>query len=174
MINIGDAFKVNDIEKHIIKFIAEKRQNNKENTGLDGKGQANNKDGLRNNILGFAGEFVFSKALNLFPDFTILNTSKIKGNDFGDAKINDLTIDVKTSLYDNYLMTPTYSKSNIDLFAKFYLKNNCFIFQGFATNKMLFNSKNLKKAKDTKYLTVDSYVLETTKLLNLNEIITKK
>ena len=172
MISIGDSFKLSNIEKEIINLIAFKRQENKEKSNLDGKGQANYKKGLYNNKLGFAGEFLFCKGFNLFPDFEICNTSKIKKTDTGDAIINNKTVDVKTSCNSNYLMTPSYSKSNIDLFAKFYLdkENKKFIFQGFASNQMLFNSINLKYKKE-KYLTVDSYVLNTSQLLNYNQII---
>ena len=169
---IGDVIKLTTVEERIVKFIAIKRQQNKEITGIDGKGQANNKKGIRNNKLGFAGEFLFCKSFNLFSDFTINNTSKIKKTDNGDAILKGYTVDVKTSQNKKYLMTPSYSKSNIDLFAKFYLDNKGkFIFQGFATNKMLFNIENLQKEKEKNYLLVDSYVLETSKLLNFKDII---
>ena len=68
-------------------------------------------------------------------------------------------------------MTPSYSKSNIDLFAKFYMNNKGkFIFQGFATNQMLFNKNNFIFKKNVNYLTVDSYVLNTNKLINYKQI----
>jgi len=170
--NINDYFILSDIEKDIINLIAKKRQLNKEKSNLDGKGQANNKKGIRNNKLGFAGEFLFCKGFNLFPDFTINNTSKIKETDNGDAILKGFTVDVKTSQNEKYLMTPSYLKSNIDLFAKFYMdKKGKFTFQGFATNKMLFNKNNFIFKKNVNYLTVDSYVLETNKLLNFNQII---
>jgi hypothetical protein len=172
IMNINDYFILSDIEKDIINLIAEKRQLNKEKSNLDGKGQANNKKGIRNNKLGFAGEFLFCKGFNLFPDFTINNTSKIKETDNGDAILKGFTVDVKTSQNEKYLMTPSYSKSNIDLFAKFYMdKKGKFTFQGFATNQMLFNKNNFIFKKNVNYLTVDSYVLETNKLLNFNQII---
>ena len=76
--NINDYFILSNIEKDIINLVANERQLNKEKSNLDGKGQANNKKGIRNNKLGFAGEFLFCKGFNLFPDFTINNTSKIK------------------------------------------------------------------------------------------------
>jgi hypothetical protein len=134
--NINDYFILSDIEKDIINLIAEKRQLNKEKSNLDGKGQANNKKGIRNNKLGFAGEFLFCKGFNLFPDFTINNTSKIKETDNGDAILKGFTVDVKTS-----------------------------------QNQMLFNKNNFIFKKNVNYLTVDSYVLETNKLLNFNQII---
>ena len=171
MLNKGDILILSDVEKDIINLIASKRQSNKVKSNLDGKGQVNNKKGIYNNKLGFAGEFLFCKHFNLFPDFTICNTSKILKTDNGDALLFNKTVDVKTSCNEQYLMTPKYSKSNIELYAKFYLdkKNAEFIFQGFATNKMLFNIKNLK-TKFEKYLTVDSYVLNTNQLLNYNQL----
>ena len=168
---IGDVIKLTTVEERIVKFIAIKRQENKEITGIDGKGKASNNSGLENNILGFTGEFIFCKQFNLYPDFSIGNTFKLQGTDKGDAVINGLSVDVKTSLYNNYLMTPEYSKSKFDLFAKFYYNNSNLTFQGFATNKMLFNIENLQKANEKNYLTVNSYVLETSKLLNFKDII---
>ena len=54
-------------------------------------------------------------------DFETQEISKIKETDNGDAILKGYTVDVKTSQNQKYLMTPSYSKSNTDLFAKFYM-----------------------------------------------------
>lgn len=136
---IGDVFELSSIDKEIVELVAKQRQGNKEKTGLNGLGTAaTDNRHLHRNIIGFGAEYIFCKHYNIFPDFWIGNTSKLKGTDNYDATINGYTIDVKTSDKDYPLMTPKYSKSDCNIFAYFYCKYPRYRFEGYATNDMLF------------------------------------
>jgi len=161
--NIGDKYFLEPLEQQIVELTALARQDNKELTGVNGKGTVANDDKhLYRNIIGFGAEFIFCKQMNIHPDFSIGNTSKIQGTDNYDATWNGITIDVKTSEKDLPLMTPEYSRSNVDGFAFFHCNYPMYIFKGFATNQQLFNKENLKDVK------VKSYVLELKNLLSLD------
>ena len=161
MITKGEVFELSDIDQKIVELIATERQLNKERTGVNGKGTAANDDRhLYRNRIGFGAEYLLCKHNNLFPDFWIGNTSKMKGTDDYDAVINGFKVDVKTSEKDIPLMTPTYSKSDCDIFAYFYCKYPRYRFEGYATNKMLFQDHNIRDVR------VQSYVLEKKYLLN--------
>ena len=159
-------YTLNEIEQKIVQFIATQRQINKENTGWNGIGTAATDDKhLERNIIGFGAEFIFCREQNLFPDFTIGNFSKIQGTDAYDAKWGGYTIDVKATDKQHPLMTPTYSKSDAEVFAFFWCDYPTFIFKGYTTNKMLFDQKNIKKFK------VESYVLENHLLLSEQNLL---
>ena len=166
MFKIGNKYILEPLEQKIVELTAEARQENKELTGVNGKGTAANDDKhLYRNIIGFGAEFIFCKHYNIHCDFSIGNTSKAKGTDVYDATWNGITIDVKVTEKDLPLMTPVYSKSDVGGFAFFHCKYPEFIFKVFATNDQLFQKENIKKVK------VESYVLELKNLLSESEFI---
>ena len=169
--NKGDIFTLSEIDIQIVELVAHRRQKNKEDTCKNGLGTAaiDNKH-LERNIIGFGAEYLFCKSYNLFPDFSIGNTSKLKGTDPCDAILGTKTIDVKTSTKDYPLMTPHYSISNCNIFALFYCIYPKYRFEGFATNNMLFNKQNLKKKYSESYILKDSYVLPKKYLLEYNQL----
>lgn len=163
---IDSVYILEPLEQQIVELTAKARQNNKELTGVNGKGTAANDDKhLYRNIIGFGAEFIFCKYYNIHCDYSIGNTSKIKGTDNYDAVINGLTIDVKVTEKDLPLMTPEYSKSTVDGFAFFHCNYPEFTFKGFATNQQLFQQKNLRDVR------VKSYVLDIKYLLNETEFL---
>lgn len=163
---INSVHILEPLEQQIVELTAKARQDNKELTGVNGKGTAaNDNKHLYRNVIGFGAEFVFCKYYNLHCDYSIGNTSKIKGTDNYDAVINGLTIDVKVTEKALPLMTPEYSKSDVDGFAFFHCTYPEYIFKGFATNDLLFQEKNLRQIK------VKSYVLEIEDLLNDTEFL---
>jgi len=152
-------YKLLKEEQKVVELVAFLRQNNKENTGWNGKGTVSKNDPYEQNRNGFGAEFVFCREYNLHPDFSIGNTSKQKGTDKFDAILNGITIDVKSSNKNHPLMIPKYLKSNVDIYAYFLCKYPEYKFMGYATNEMIFKEENLKET------IVLAYVLEQNKLL---------
>ena len=172
ILNKYTTLELTPIDIEIVELVASKRQKNKEDTGKSGKGTAATDDKhLERNIIGFGAEYLFCKYYNLFPDFSIGNTSKLKGTDPCDAILNGRTVDVKTTTKDYPLMTPYYSKSNCQIFALFYCEYPKYKFEGFATNKMLFKQQNLLQRFTRSYLLKDSYVLDKEHLLEYNQLL---
>jgi len=163
---INNTYILEPLEQKIVELTAKARQHNKEVTGVNGKGTAANDDKhLYRNIIGFGAEFVFCKHYNIHCDYSIGNTSKKKGTDKYDAVINGFSIDVKVTEKKLPLMTPEYSKSDVDGFAFFHCNYPKYEFKGFATNEQLFKETNLKQIK------VNSYVLDTKFLLSDSEFL---
>ena len=153
-------------ECDLIRFHAKQRQINKERSGIDGLGTVNEKSGLELNYAGFAAEYIFCREMNLFPDFSVNNDSKIKGTDKYDATWNGWSVDIKCSRnIRNPMMIPKYSKCDVDIFAFFQGDENRFEFKGFATNGMVFDERRLRHTR------VLSYVLEPFDMLTMDEII---
>ena len=50
---IGNVYILDKTEQQIVELVASQRQNNKVNTGWDGKGTVNEKSGVDLNIVGF-------------------------------------------------------------------------------------------------------------------------
>jgi hypothetical protein len=66
--------------------------------------------------------------------------------------------------HNNPMMIPTYSKSDVKIFAFFVGDLPTYTFKGFATNAMVFDDRNIRMTR------VESYVLKTTKMLSLEEL----
>lgn len=161
----GKVYKLDKYEQKIVELAAQQRHNNKKVTGWDGYRTVNKQSKVELNIMGFGGEFIFCRELNLFPDFKIHNTSKKLGTDYYDAKWINMTVDVKVnSNPDHPLMIPEYAKSECNLFALFSCIYPRYRFDGFATNKMIFKKSNLRQTR------VLSYVVEKESLLCINDL----
>jgi hypothetical protein len=158
-------YKLDYYEQQIVELAAKQRHNNKIKTGWNGFKTVNEKSEEILNIVGFGAEFIFCRELNLYPDFKIHNTSKQLGSDHFDAVFINNTVDVKVNRnYENPLMIPKYAKSDCDLFALFSCIYPRYRFEGFATNKMVFQDKNIKMTK------VESYVVEKKLLLDIQDL----
>ena len=153
-------YKLTNEEQKIVELVAFLRQENKDRTGWNGKGTVSTNDPFEQNRNGFGAEFLFCREYNLHPDFSISNTSKIKGTDNYDAILNEKTIDVKSSNKNHPLMIPQYLKSNVDYFAYFLCKYPEYKFMGFTSNEMIFKEENLRQTR------VMAYVLEQKELLD--------
>jgi hypothetical protein len=165
MLEINQTYWLDLHECELVRFVANQRQSNKEATGLDGKGTVNERSSVDLNSAGFGAEYLFCKQMNLMPDFSVGNTSKIKGTDLYDAQWNGMTVDVKVSRkHNNPMMIPTYSKCDVKIFAFFVGDLPTYTFKGFATNAMVFDDRNIRMTR------VESYVLKTTKMLSLEEL----
>ena len=172
---INKTYTLEPLEQKIVELTAKSRQDNKELTGVNGRGTAAVDDRhLYRNVIGFGAEFIFCKYYNIHCDYSIGNTSKIKGTDNYDATIFGISIDVKVTEKDLPLMTPEYSKSDVGGFAFFHCNYPSYFFKGFATNNQLFQEKNLKDVRvksyvlENKYLLTESEFLFLTKLNKLN------
>ena len=120
MLEINQTYWLDLHECELVRFVANQRQSNKEATGLDGKGTVNERSSVDLNSAGFGAEYLFCKQMNLMPDFSVGNTSKIKGTDLYDAQWNGMSVDVKVSRkHNNPMMIPTYSKCDVKIFAFF-------------------------------------------------------
>jgi len=95
IMKIKEVYTLDKTEQYLVETIATLRHQNKINTGWDGHKVVNKKSDLDLNICGFGGEFIFCRENNLFPDFTIGNTSKILKTDNYDAVWRNKTIDIK-------------------------------------------------------------------------------
>ena len=87
---------LNAQEQALCRYLAKLRHNNARN-----KNVKNNKIGGQSDEMtdleGIGGEVAFCKLFNLYPDISIeVRNSK---TDKGDAVLNDLVIDVKTTKY---------------------------------------------------------------------------
>tara|TARA_Y100000114_G_scaffold42249_1_gene37608 strand:+ start:65 stop:565 length:501 start_codon:yes stop_codon:yes gene_type:complete len=161
----GKIYTLDKTEQLIVELVASKRQKNKEVTGWNGYRTVADKNDVELNKSGFGAEFIFCREMNLCPDFKIHNTSKTLGTDHYDAIYKNKTIDVKVNRnHTNPLMIPQYAKSNCDLFALFSCKYPKYRFEGFATNKMIFQESNLRMTR------VMAYVLEKSKLLDIKQL----
>ncbi len=165
MIKKGQIFTLNTLEQQIVKTIATERQLNKEKTGWNGYRTVAKTNDVTLNKVGFGAEFIFCRELNLFPDFTILNTSKSLGTDKYDCIYKNFTVDVKVNRnVNNPFMIPEYAKTNCNLFALFVCKYPKYRFEGFATNLMIFKKENLRMTR------VKAFVLKKSKLLEYDNL----
>ena len=93
--------ELNDLEKEMGEMIAKRRYNlNRKNNVKDlavlGKAFSN---GIHADIEGLWAELAFCKVAKVYPDevFRLGYTSKRKGGDVGDAIVNNMHIDVKST-----------------------------------------------------------------------------
>ena len=93
--------ELNEVEKEMGEIIAKKRYNlNRKNNVKDlavlGKAFSN---GIHADIEGLWAELAFCKVAKVYPDevFRLGYTSKRKGGDVGDAIVNNMHIDVKST-----------------------------------------------------------------------------
>lgn len=160
---IGQIYTLNETEQQIVELIGNLRHSNKIKTGWDGFKVVNEKSDLDLNICGFGGEFIFCREKNLFPDFTIGNTSKVLKTDTYDAIWNGKTVDVKVNRnHKNPFMIPQYAKTDCELFALFSCIYPRYRFEGFATNEMIFKKENLRQTR------VMAYVLNKENLIEVD------
>ena len=160
---IGHIYTLNKAEQQIVELIGNLRHSNKIKTGWDGFRVVNEKSDLNLNICGFGGEFIFCREKNLFPDFTIGNTSKVLKTDNYDAIWKGKTIDVKVNRnHKNPFMIPEYAKTDCQLFALFSCIYPRYRFEGFATNEMVFKKENLRQTR------VMAYVLDKENLIEVD------
>jgi hypothetical protein len=160
---IGQIYTLNKAEQQIVELIGNLRHSNKIKTGWDGFRVVNEKSDLNLNICGFGGEFIFCREKNLFPDFTIGNTSKVLKTDNYDAIWKGKTIDVKVNRnHKNPFMIPEYAKTDCELFALFSCIYPRYRFEGFATNEMIFKKENLRQTR------VMAYVLDKENLIEVD------
>ena len=113
----------------------------------------------------------------MYPDFKIHNTSKVKGTDNYDAIYKGKTIDVKVNRnHENPLMIPEYAKTDCNLFALFSCIYPRYRFEGFATNKMVFDKSKLRMTRVKAYVTekADLLVNYFSKQLSSYGIITQQ
>jgi len=166
---INQIYTLDESEQKIVELCAMQRQNNKSKTGWDGYKTVSVKSDVELNIVGFGGEFIFARENNLYPDFKIHNTSKQLKTDNYDAVWNGYSVDIKVNRNkNNPLMIPKYAKSNCKIFALFTCNYPEYIFEGFITNEIIFQEKNLKMTR------VEAYVIEKKNLLShieLNNIL---
>ena len=162
---IGNVYILDKYEQQIVELSANQRHQNKINTGWNGHRTVNKSSTLDLDITGFGAEFIFCRELNLYPDFKIHNTSKVKGTDNYDAIYKGKTIDVKVNRNHKHpLMIPSYAKTDCNLFALFSCIYPRYRFEGFATNKMVFNKSNIRMTR------VESYVIEKADLLEITQV----
>ena len=162
---IKEVYTLDKTEQYLVETIATLRHQNKIDTGWDGHKVVNKKSDLDLNICGFGGEFIFCRENNLFPDFTIGNTSKMLKTDNYDAVWRNKTIDIKVNRnYNNPFMIPQYAKTDCQLFALFSCIFPRYRFEGFCTNEMIFKEENLRQTR------VMAYVLEKENLLSINDL----
>ena len=93
--------ELNELEKEMGEMIAKRRYNlNRKNNVKDlavlGKAFSN---GIHADIEGLWAELAFCKVAKVYPDevFRLGYTSKRKGGDVGDAIVNNMHIDVKST-----------------------------------------------------------------------------
>tara|TARA_S200002703_G_scaffold154401_1_gene157124 strand:+ start:2574 stop:3071 length:498 start_codon:yes stop_codon:yes gene_type:complete len=162
---IGNVYVLDKKEQELVEFVASQRHNNKIKTGWDGTKTVNENSVVDLNIVGFGAEFIFCRELNLYPDFKIHNTSKVKGTDNYDAIYKGKTIDVKVNRnHENPLMIPAYAKTDCNLFALFSCIYPRYRFEGFATNKMVFDESKLRMTRVMAYVTEKADLLEITQV----------
>ena len=162
---IGNVYVLDKKEQELVEFVASQRHNNKIKTGWDGTKTVNENSVVDLNIVGFGAEYIFCRELNLYPDFKIHNTSKVKGTDNYDAIYKSKTIDVKVNRNHKHpLMIPSYAKTDCNLFALFSCIYPRYRFEGFATNEMVFNKSNIRMTR------VESYVIEKADLLEITQV----
>ena len=165
MIKKNQIFTLDKLEQKIVYTIANERQTNKEKTGWNGYRTVAKTNDVNLNLVGFGAEFIFCRELNLFPDFTILNTSKTLGTDKYDCVYKNFTVDVKVNRnVNNPLMIPKYAKTKCKLFALFVCKYPKYRFEGFATNDMIFKKNNLRMTRVESYVLKKKYLLDYDKL----------
>lgn len=106
---------LNAQEQALCRYLAKLRHKNARN-----KNVKNNKIGGQSDEMtdleGIGGEVAFCKLFNLYPDISIeVRNSK---TDKGDAVLNDLVIDVKTTKYKTgRLLAAPWKEPSVDLYA---------------------------------------------------------
>lgn len=162
---ISKVYKLDAYEQAVVELSAKQRHLNKIQTGWDGHKTVNAQSELELNITGFGGEFIFCRENNLYPDFKIHNTSKVKKTDDYDAIWMGHSVDVKVNRKNHPLMIPEYANTDCKIFALFTCNYPKYTFEGFALNNMIFQNCNKKMTR------VKSYVLEKSKLLTQKELL---
>ena len=106
---------LNPQEQALCRYLAKLRYNNARNKNVKNNKIGNQSDEMTD-LEGIGGEVAFCKLFNLYPDISIeVRSSK---TDKGDAVLNGLVIDVKTTKYKKgRLLAAPWKEASVDLYA---------------------------------------------------------
>lgn len=91
---------LNKTEQTLCKFVATKRYENNRAVGTTNSKLGDQTD-EQTDLEGIGGEVAFCSLKNVYPDLSIDARSASKGEDTYDAIVQDKTVDVKTTRYEN-------------------------------------------------------------------------
>jgi N-acetylglucosamine-6-phosphate deacetylase len=142
---------LNENELELAKTIAITRNANCRKEGVIEKVESYKRTSIEIDIDGAEAELAFFKFVNKYPDsfFNTTNKSKIKGTDLGDAILDNLSIDVKSTRYKTGKLIQSGAKtlkSNIDIYCLVIKEGeNTFNMKGFYPSALLLHEDNYGK-----------------------------
>lgn len=160
---------LNPQEQALCRYLAKLRHNNARNKNVKNNKIGNQSDEMTD-LEGIGGEIAFCKLFNLYPDISIeVRNSK---TDKGDAVLNGLVIDVKTTKYKTgRLLAAPWKEPSVDLYALMVGEiDKGYSFKGFMAYSELAKEERLLDLGHGKGYAAEQQELE----LDINNFFEKK
>ena len=135
--------ELNDFEKEVGMMIAKKRHNMNRDKGVFDDRQTDKMTELEPDIEGAMSELAFCKITGVYPEnvFTFGISSKRKGTDGGDAKVNGKVFDVKSTKHLGGRLIARKNNPHVDVYALMVGQGGSYDFKGVMESKDFISSK---------------------------------
>jgi len=133
------VIELTDMEKEICSIVGKARYYNNRKHNIKINIIEGNDFSYKSDIEAVMAEFAFCKQHGIFPDevFRIGVTSKRNGNDMGDAYVDNMWIDVKSTKSENGMLFSMVKNPNVDLYSLMIGTEGTYRLAGYITNKEL-------------------------------------
>ena len=135
--------ELNDFEKEVGMMIAKKRHNMNRDKGVFDDRQTDKMTELEPDIEGAMSELAFCKITGVYPEnvFTFGISSKRKGTDGGDAKVNGKVFDVISTKHLGGRLIARKNNPYVDVYALMVGQEGSYDFKGVMESKDFISSK---------------------------------
>ena len=135
--------ELNEFEKEVGMMVAKKRHYMNRDNGVFDDRQTDKMTELEPDIEGAMSELAFCKITGVYPDsvFTFGITSKRKGTDGGDAKVNGKVFDVKSTKHLKGRLITRKNNPHVDVYALMVGQEGSYDFKGVMESKEFISSK---------------------------------
>ena len=135
--------ELNDFEKEVGMLVAKKRHYMNRDNGVFDDRQTDKMTELEPDIEGAMSELAFCKITGVYPTnvFTFGISSKRKGTDGGDAKVNGKVFDVKSTKHLGGRLIARKNNPHVDVYALMVGQEGSYDFKGVMESKDFISSK---------------------------------
>ena len=135
--------ELNDFEKEVGMLVAKKRHYMNRDNGVFDDRQTDKMTELEPDIEGAMSELAFCKITGVYPEnvFTFGISSKRKGTDGGDAKVNGKVFDVKSTKHLGGRLIARKNNPHVDVYALMVGQEGNYDFKGVMESKDFISSK---------------------------------
>ena len=139
--------ELNDFEKEVGMLVAKKRHYMNRDNGVFDDRQTDKMTELEADIEGAMSELAFCKITGVYPTnvFTFGISSKRKGTDGGDAKVNGKVFDVKSTKHLGGRLIAIKNNPHVDVYALMVGQEGSYDFKGVMESKDFISSKRYGK-----------------------------